>query len=240
LQWVVEDDFVGGRPQWEFVKGVTFCDDLSKVKKYEDMKLRLLNGSHTALSYISSLLFLQSGGSEEGAQSTQSVQSVTVDRAMSDPLISSFVRQYMNEVAPTLKGGPEGEEMLLQYQNDLMHRFSNAEISDLCSRLCQDGSKKCLGFLVPGLTILLKENQDFTMCAKVLASWYVYLQQWNVSDIDDPGGKKLLNIAREDDLTSFLCLSCGNGIGSDERVVRSVKKEVELLKKKGARMFLKE
>ena len=48
LQWVLEDKFVAGRPAWEDV-GVQFTDD---VTPYEEMKIKLLNGSHLALTYL--------------------------------------------------------------------------------------------------------------------------------------------------------------------------------------------
>lgn len=51
-QCVIEDDFIAGRPKWEFA-GVEFTDD---VIQYENMKLSLLNASHTLLSYPSLLL----------------------------------------------------------------------------------------------------------------------------------------------------------------------------------------
>ena len=47
IQWVVEDKFIAGRPAWEKV-GVEFTQD---VTTYENMKLSLLNASHTLLSY---------------------------------------------------------------------------------------------------------------------------------------------------------------------------------------------
>lgn len=39
-QWVIEDDFCAGRPDWDKV-GATFTDD---VHSYEAMKIRILNG----------------------------------------------------------------------------------------------------------------------------------------------------------------------------------------------------
>ncbi|MCV5004109.1 hypothetical protein OFM39_31110, partial [Escherichia coli] len=51
IQWVIEDNFIAGRPAWERV-GVTFTTD---VAAYEKMKLSLLNASHTLLSYPSLL-----------------------------------------------------------------------------------------------------------------------------------------------------------------------------------------
>lgn len=51
IQWVIEDNFIAGRPAWEKV-GAEFTDD---VTAYENMKLSLLNASHTLLSYPSFL-----------------------------------------------------------------------------------------------------------------------------------------------------------------------------------------
>ncbi len=48
-QWVIEDRFAGGvRPDWS-IAGAEFVSD---VAPYENMKLRLLNGSHSTLAYL--------------------------------------------------------------------------------------------------------------------------------------------------------------------------------------------
>ena len=47
-QWVVEEAFPLGRPGWERA-GVTMVDD---VRPFEEMKLRLLNGAHSAIAYL--------------------------------------------------------------------------------------------------------------------------------------------------------------------------------------------
>jgi hypothetical protein len=48
MQWVVEDHFPQGRPSWEKF-GVEMVKD---VRPYEEMKLRLLNGSHSGMAYL--------------------------------------------------------------------------------------------------------------------------------------------------------------------------------------------
>ncbi len=50
-QWVIEDNFVAGRPDWN-VAGAEFVAD---VVPYEEMKLRMLNGSHSFLAYLATL-----------------------------------------------------------------------------------------------------------------------------------------------------------------------------------------
>lgn len=47
-QWVIEDNFVNGRPDWDTV-GAQFVAD---VVPFEMMKLRMLNGSHSFLAYL--------------------------------------------------------------------------------------------------------------------------------------------------------------------------------------------
>lgn len=50
-QWVIEDKFCAGRPEWECA-GALFVDD---VTPYENMKLRMLNGAHSMLAYSGQL-----------------------------------------------------------------------------------------------------------------------------------------------------------------------------------------
>lgn len=47
-QWVIEDNFVAGRPEWELAGAEIVAD----VGPYEEMKLRMLNGSHSFLAYL--------------------------------------------------------------------------------------------------------------------------------------------------------------------------------------------
>ena len=76
-QWVLEDDFVAGHPSFEQFEDIHFVDN---VAPYEDMKLRLLNGSHTAMAYMSRLAGL-----------------TNVDEAMKDSDIERFVSSYMDD-----------------------------------------------------------------------------------------------------------------------------------------------
>ena len=53
-QWVIEDDFAAGRPAWE-AAGAELVRD---VAPYQELKLRLLNGPHSAIAYVGALLGL--------------------------------------------------------------------------------------------------------------------------------------------------------------------------------------
>src|SRR6056297_1737061 len=54
-QWVIEDDFCAGRPEWDAV-GATFSD---QVHAYETMKIRLLNAGHQVLANAGELLSVE-------------------------------------------------------------------------------------------------------------------------------------------------------------------------------------
>ncbi|MGH7486452.1 MAG: mannitol dehydrogenase family protein, partial [bacterium] len=47
-QWVIENRFAGARPQWEKAGALL----VPEVAPYEQLKLRVLNGSHSALAYL--------------------------------------------------------------------------------------------------------------------------------------------------------------------------------------------
>ena len=54
LNWVIEDKFAAGRPAWE-AAGVTF---VANAAPYERLKLRMVNGPHSALAYLLSLIHI--------------------------------------------------------------------------------------------------------------------------------------------------------------------------------------
>ena len=154
IQWVVEDDFAAGRPKWEEV-GVEFTDN---VAPYENMKLSLLNASHSHLSYPSFL----SGYRK-------------VDEAMKDERIRKFVRDFMDiDVTPYVPA--PGNTDLEGYKQTLIERFSNSSVSDQVARLCFDGLSKFPVYLIPNVTKMVKEGKDLTRVAYLFAAYYDYLR----------------------------------------------------------------
>ncbi|MCV3208026.1 mannitol dehydrogenase family protein [Mesorhizobium sp. YC-39] len=118
-QWVIEDDFPAGRPSWERF-GVTMVGD---VGPFEDMKLRLLNGAHSAIAYLG----LLSGHA-------------TVDRAFADPAIRQFVDRLWAEAIPTL---PQDAGLdTTDYTAQLAQRFSNTALAHRTAQIANDGSQK--------------------------------------------------------------------------------------------------
>lgn len=154
VQWVLEDKFVNGRPAWEKV-GVQFTDDAAP---YEEMKLKLLNSSHLALTYLGTLRGYR-----------------YVHETMEDPLIRRYVQRYMDDdVTPQLAPVPGID--LEQYKRTLIERFSNRAIADQLERVCSDGSSKFSKFSVPTINQLIADNAELDRAALVIAAWALYLR----------------------------------------------------------------
>jgi mannitol 2-dehydrogenase len=154
LQWVLEDDFVAGRPALEEV-GVQLVPD---VRPYELMKLRLLNASHQALGYLG--LLAGYGHVHEVAL---------------DPLFASFVRAYMDDEATATLPPLPGVD-LDDYKTTLVQRFGNPEVRDTLARICADTSDRIPTFLLPVTRELLAAGRDVSLSALVVASWARYAE----------------------------------------------------------------
>ena len=153
IQWILEDKFIAGRPAFENV-GVQMVSD---VEPYEKMKVRLLNGSHSALSYVSYLMGYRA-----------------VDKAMADPLIVEFVKRYMNhDITPSVPNVPGID--LTSYKAKLIERFANPSISDQVQRLAEDGSQKIRNAIVPPLEFQIEQGGSMKYIAFALAGWWRYL-----------------------------------------------------------------
>ena len=154
IQWVIEDDFIAGRPAWEKV-GAEFTSD---VTAYENMKLSLLNASHTLLSYPSFL----SGYRK-------------VDDAMHDERIAKFVRTFMDKDITPYVPAPGNTDLDL-YKQTLIERFGNRSVSDQISRLCFDGISKFPVYVMPNLIKMIRDHADLTRVAYLIAAYRHYLK----------------------------------------------------------------
>lgn len=147
--WVMEDDFIAGRPDWEKA-GVIFSNE---VEKFETMKLRLLNGSHSLLAYVGALAGKRS-----------------VPDARFTPWIESAVRKFMKEEMARTFTMPSTVN-LDSYIEELFARWSNTVLSDTIARIGSDGSIK----LPPRITqtsFWHHERKNSTpLTALILASW---------------------------------------------------------------------
>ncbi len=153
-QWVLEDTFPAGRPPLELV-GVQMVDD---VEPYELMKLRLLNASHQAMSYLGILA---------GEQ--------WVHEVCRDPLFTDFLLDYMHlEAIPTLRQVPGID--LDAYCRELIDRFSSEAIRDTLARQVVNGSDRIPKFLLPVLRQQLETGGEIRRSTLVLAAWSRFLE----------------------------------------------------------------
>lgn len=151
--WVLEDDFIAGRPGWEQV-GVLFSNE---VDRFETMKLRLLNGAHSLIAYVGAL-----AGKE------------SVPDARFTPYIEGAVRRFMlQEMAPTFT--MPSAIAIDAYIEDLFSRWSNTVLSDTTARIGSDGSIK----LPPRITQTSlwhgERKNPMPMTALIIAAWLACL-----------------------------------------------------------------
>lgn len=189
VQWVLEDKFVNGRPAWEKV-GVQFTDDVSP---YEEMKIKLLNGSHLALTYLGFL---------KGYR--------FVHETMNDPLFVRYMRAYMDlDVTPQL--APVPGINLDDYKDTLVARFSNQAIADQLERVCSDGSSKFPKFTVPTINRLIADGRETRRAALVVAAWALYLkgvdENGDTYSIPDPRAAFCQALVAEDALMTARLLA---------------------------------
>ncbi|MGQ1948051.1 mannitol dehydrogenase family protein [Geofilum sp. OHC36d9] len=173
IQWVIEDDFVAGRPEWEKV-GAQFVKD---VVPYENMKLRLLNAGHSVLGMLGAL---------HGYD--------TIDEAARDADFNAFLRSFMDvEVSPTL--GNLGGIDLDSYKKSLIARFQNIYMKDLISRICLESSAKIPIFLLPTIKAQLQGDGHIERAAFVVAAWCKYND-----GVDEKGKSYVIKDAMSDEL----------------------------------------
>lgn len=226
IQWVVEDNFAAGRPAWETV-GAQMTDD---VTAFENMKLSLLNASHTLLSYPSFLYGYRK-----------------VDAAMHDERIAKFVRQFMDiDITPYVPA-PKDTDLEL-YKQTLCERFGNRTVSDQVARLCFDGASKFPVYVMPNLEKMIGDDKELIRVAYLFAAYRHYLkyhtddngEQFEVADpwltVDD---HKLID---SDDALDFLALSPfrSTDLRAAHNFTQPYLRMVESIKSKGAMKTLEE
>lgn len=168
-QWVIEDTFVNGqRPNWDHV-GAEFVAD---VAPYEHMKLRLLNGAHSALAYLGYL-----AGHE------------TIGDAVADPALCGYVEGlWENEIIPVVPPPPQTD--LQAYAEALLVRFSNPTIRHRTWQIAMDGSQKLPQRLLETVRERLSRDLPLPRLALAVAAWVRYVggtdEQGRPIDVRDP------------------------------------------------------
>ena len=178
-QWVIEDAFAGPRPALDRV-GVQFVKD---VAPFEEMKLRMLNGAHSALAYLGYLAGYD-----------------TVAEAVGDPIFARFLRSlWQREIIPTLVQ-PEGI-VLADYAEDLLTRFANPGLRHQTSQIAMDGSQKLPQRILGTLNDQLREGGNIEGLLLVVAGWMRYVggtgEDGQPIDVQDPLADELKSRSRD-------------------------------------------
>jgi fructuronate reductase len=178
LQWVIEDKFPTGRPDFASVGAQMVAD----VEPFERMKLRMLNGSHSTLAYLGYL-----AGHE------------TVSATMADAPFASLVHALMTEeVMPTLDiPAPE----LAAYRDALIERFKNPALKHRTWQIAMDGSQKLPQRLLGTVRDRLAEGRPVDRLALGVAAWMRYVTGTDENgapiDVRDPLADRLQQIGAE-------------------------------------------
>lgn len=148
-QWVIEDDFCAGRPDWDKV-GATFSE---RVHDYETMKLRILNAGHQLLANAGELLSVE-----------------TISGCMEHKKIRGFFGKVQrDEIEPQVHPVPGMTPA--DYIDLIERRFSNPKIVDTTRRVAFDGSSRHAGFLLPMVRERLQSGGSIQGLALAEALW---------------------------------------------------------------------
>ena len=166
-QWVIEDGFAGERPDFAAC-GVQLTDT---VELWEDAKLRLLNGSHSAIAYLGAL-----SGYEH------------VHEAVAVPAFRAFIEALWDEAETTLSPPPGLD--VAAYRDELMARFSNSALMHRTRQIAMDGSQKLPQRLLAGAAERLAAGQGIEAMALGVAAWMRWQEGMTESGeavvVDDP------------------------------------------------------
>ncbi|WP_117208218.1 mannitol dehydrogenase family protein [Allorhizocola rhizosphaerae] len=156
LQWVIEDDFAAGRPDWP----AQFTGD---VTPWEHMKLRALNGVHSALAYLGAL-----------------AGCTYIWEALRLPGMAELLRQYVATEVAVSFDPPDGEDVVA-YGESVLNRFANAELGHKTLQVAMDGTQK----LPQRLLCVLNTVPNPRLATLIAAAWAEFAAS-DTQPLDDP------------------------------------------------------
>ncbi|GGN42389.1 fructuronate reductase [Actinoplanes campanulatus] len=148
-QWVIEDDFPGGRPDWAAAGAVLTGD----VTPWETLKLRALNGVHSSAAYLGAL-----AGRELIADSLEL------------PGMTGLLRRLIvDDIAPTI--APPPGVTVTGYGESVLERFANRELGHRNLQVAMDGTQKLPYRLLDTITERRRAGTVPVWGALMVAAW---------------------------------------------------------------------
>ncbi len=206
--WAVEDIFPAGRPPFEKAEGVFMEDSYEEIKKYEDMKLRILNMSHSVIAGLGVLL---------GYRGQYGIYRAMQDQELTE-LISRIIAIVIKTIERPKKLDPHA------FAKTTIERLNNPNIPDDPMRIALNGSTKMLPRFMDTYFAGCEKGIPMEELDLVLLPVAGFLRY--TLGIDDQGEKFNL----EDDPRKELLVQCGQTAKLGEAASASVFKELIALK----------
>src|SRR4249919_438685 len=153
-QWVIEDRFCNGRPEWEGV-GVEM---VSSVAPFEEAKIRILNASHSAIGWAGVLAGTR-----------------YIHEGVREARIRALVHGHVEDVIACLRPSPLDLEA---YRDTVLARFGNAALADSNQRVAADSAAKLREFIAPTLRERLEAGAPAAGVAMLPALFLAFLRRW--------------------------------------------------------------
>ena len=165
VQWVIEDCFIAGRPDWARVG----AELVESVHAYEEAKIRVLNATHSCVAWAGSLLGRR-----------------FIHEDMAVPAIRAIGHAYVtDDVIPCLDTREHPCPIdLAAYRDVVLDRFANPYIADTNQRVAMDGFSKIPGFVVPTLRECMARSAPIESTAMLPALFFAYLGRWHRGELD--------------------------------------------------------
>lgn len=176
-EWVIEDRFCD--PSDARVLAAQGVKVVADVAPFEEAKLRMLNGSHTAMAAIGSVAGL-----------------ACISDCVADPGIRRFVHGLMTDEVGPLLSRPDWPA----YRDELLQRFANPTLRHRVHQIATDSSQKIPQRWLPSILSHLQQGRVPRRLAFAAAAWMRSLRGLDQAGltyaINDPMASTLQTLAQ--------------------------------------------
>ena len=178
--------------------GVDIVED---IVPFEQRKLWLLNGPHSALAYCGIL-----------------AGCTTIADASDHPIVSAFVRRLVDDVLEVADLPVRLEQEA--FAAEALARFGNPSLGHTCAKVGADGSRKLPQRFGSIVVARRQAGLETTRFATVVALWVALASGLpiggsNVADVEDPASLLLRSAAVRHDLGRLVHLALNDGFEGD-------------------------